>query len=355
MRGIANMKICFYYSFPTQKDWNDPDMEGSGLPGSEAAIVQITRELSKRHEVTVFNKTLREGIFNGVGYRNIGKFDYREKWDVMVVVRGQPPRLDLVPAKLKLYWSIEENSNLVKDWTKLLPFVKKVITISSFHTQELLKNTEVPRDKIYQTRLGINDKEYSTVLPKIKNKLIYCSVPRKGLDNMVQIFPLVKKVIPDARLVITSDYTLWGRKPQNEKYKKAFMRIPGVSFLGRIERERLIYEQKTSQLHVYPCTFKELFCISAMECQAAGTPSICSEIGALSTTIRDGVTGRVVKMKNGSVPIAEFAQEIIKLLKNPIEIARMSKSARERALGYFTYDKIVREWEEKFYIWLQGE
>jgi glycosyltransferase involved in cell wall biosynthesis len=349
------MKVCFYYSFRDQKDWNDSDLEKEGLPGSETAIVHISREMAKRHQVTVYNKTSREGIYHGVRYRNLQNFDYRNHWDVIMVVRGQPPRLEYVPAKLKLYWSIEEGSYLVKDWSKVLPYVKKVITISPFHTEELIRNTEVPREKIFQTRLGVNESEYQDTFPKVNNKLIYCSVPRKGLDNLAKIFPLVKREVPDASLVITSDYTLWGRKPQTDEYLKTFSKIPSVSFLGRINRKRLIYEQKTSQLHVYPCVFEELFCLSAMECQAAGTPCVCSDIGALSTTVKDGVTGKLVKMENGKVPVEEFAQEIINLLKNPVQLAKMSKAARERALQKYTYEKIVREWEESFKCWLQGK
>ena len=109
------MKICFYYSFRSQKVWHDLDLEGDGLPGSESALVSITRELAHRHEVTVYNKTSREGVFHGVRYKNISSFNYEDEWDVFLVVRGQPPRLEAVPAKIKLYWSIEEGSYYVQD------------------------------------------------------------------------------------------------------------------------------------------------------------------------------------------------------------------------------------------------
>ena len=45
---------------------------------------------------------------------------------------------------------------------------------------------------------------------KIKNRLIFTSVPGRGLDNLLRIYPTIENAIPDVSLAITSDYRLWG-------------------------------------------------------------------------------------------------------------------------------------------------
>ncbi len=342
------MNICFYYSFPVQKNWNDSDLEGSGLPGSESAIVHISRELARRHEVTVYNATSEKSVFNGVRYINLKNFSYSLKWDVFIAVRGRPPCLSRVPAKLKLYWSIEEGDFLVRDWDYVLPYVKKVVTISPFHTK-LLQKSGVPPCKIWETRLGVNYEEYKDTVEKVHDRLIYCSIPGKGLDKLLKIYPDIKKEIPSVHLVVTGDYSLRGRKETGlDKYIKMAPIRSQVIFLHNIKRDRLILEQKRSWLHVYPCNFEELFCLSAMECQAAGTPTVCTELGALPTTIKDGFTGRIIRADKGEGTLATFTKEVISLLKDPVKVEKMAQRARGRALKTYTYQAIVREWESFF-------
>ena len=59
---------------------------------------------------------------------------------------------------------------------------------------------------------------------------------------VAETFPKIKEMIPDASLVITSDYRLWGvGSPMNQQYVQAFMMMEGVEFLGAVPRERLVH------------------------------------------------------------------------------------------------------------------
>ena len=345
--------IAFYYSFPRQKDWNDSDLEGSGLAGSETALVHISRELARRqHQVTVFNLTRQEGCWHGVRYRHLERLDYNHPWEVFIAVRGPVPDLGKIKARVKVYWSIEEDRTLVKDWRLVLPYVNAVFTISPFHTRELLWRCQLPPEIIYETRLGINLDEYAAMLPKVDNKLIYCSIPGRGLEHLARIFPLIQREIPHATLVITSDYTLWGRQPGNEAYRKLFRPLKAVNFLGKVPRARLIREQKTSVLHLYPCTVAELFCLPSIECQAAGTPTIAANLGALASTVQDGFSGLLLKGPASRTGFhQEFARAVVDVLQHPGRRQEMQRQARERAWRHYSYARIVSEWEGRFLAW----
>src|SRR3990167_8366926 len=115
--------------------------------------------------------------------------------------------------------------------------------------------------------------------------MIFCSVPNRGLSTLAMAYPRIKKEIPDASLVITSDYRLWGiPNAANEQYIRSFMGIDGVRFLGAIPRMEMVSEQLKADVQAYPCNYEELFCYSVAECQVAGAYPITSNIGALGTT-----------------------------------------------------------------------
>lgn len=350
--GGSSAKIAFYYSFPLQKAWYDGDLEGSGLAGSETALVHISRELALRHAVTVFNRASREGLFNGVRYLDLRRLDYDHPWDVFIAVRGPVPDLARIKARVKAYWSIEEDQSLVGDWGRVLPHVKSVITISSFHTDELLWRCQVPPELIYESRLGISAGEYAALPPKEDNKLIYCAIPGRGLECLAGILSLVQNEIQNATLVVTSDYTLWGREAGLNHYRELFRGSRGVDLLGCIPRRRLLEEQKTSVLHLHPCSVADLFCLPSIECQAAATPTIATDLGALRSTVQDGCSGLLVPGSPGTAWFQEvFANAVINLLRSPVSLRRMADQARRRALERFNYGLIVTEWEERFGIW----
>jgi len=343
------MKIAFYYSFPLQKDWNGADLEGDGLAGSETALVHMARELAGSHQVHVFNRTSAGTLDHGVRFWNQDDLPTGVRWDVFVVVRGPAPDPASVRADIKVYWSIEEDRSQIRDWGQALRFFDAVFTVSAFHTERLAWRCGVPRHRIYETRLGINPVDYAETLPKVPYRLIYCSVPGKGLAHLAGIYREVQKEIPAVSLVITGDYTLWGRGPDDERHRALFRGLDGVEYLGRVPRKELVKLQKTSVLHVHPCVVEELFCLPSLECQAAATPSVCSDLGALPTTVEDGRSGSIVRARFDSSGFhAAFASEVSGLLRSPDVLSRMADYARERALTRFSYDIIASEWLKEF-------
>lgn len=342
------MKIAFYYD--SSFDWNDSDLETRGVGGSQLALIRISREFAKRHDVTIFNSTSREGVYNGVRYRHYRSFHPDEQWDVFISYRCAFPCPD-VNASCKIHWCIDPGDNSVE---KDLPYIDKILTVSPFHTKMMRNIFHIDETKIYEARLGIQADEYRESLPKTKNKLIFCSAPERGLQHVPLIYSLVKRQIPEVSLVITMDYSLWGFELGIETYRDLFKGLEGVNYLGKISRRRLVEEQKTSVIHIYPCDGPyEMFCLASMECQAAGTPTVATSQGALSTTVRDGETGLLIYSLPDHDPnfYQSFADAVIHLLKNPSTWRKMSNRARERALTRFSYQNLIIELERKLHEW----
>lgn len=342
------MKIGFH--FAKTWDWSDEDFEGRGIGGTEGALVCIARELAKQNEVYIYNLTSKPGRFHGVNYLHHANLSKEDQFDVFIQI-SNAPLLPELNSKVKIHWSMEDSETWVESWQRTLPYIDAVFTISPFHTRHLMTNYQIPRDLIFETSCGISGPVYQETLPKVKNQLIYCSVPNRGLSLLGHIFQIISSEIPDASLIVTSDFTLWGHEdPGNQPFKQLFAENPRVRFLGKVPRDQLTYYQKTSALHVYPCIVNELFCIASMECQAAGTPTVATNIGALETTVSHGYSGYLIDSNPFQDPdySQAFANQVISSLNNPDELEKMSNQARERALTEFSYEKLARDWTAKF-------
>ena len=341
------MKIAFY--FDGTWDWNDSYLEYPGLGGTETCLVHLSRYLAREHQVIIFNPTSQPGLYNGITYRNASSFCYREEFDALVTM-SYLPRLKESGARVKVHWSLEDSETWVRSWGEVLRAVDAVVAISPFHARWLAEQFHVPADRITVISCGVQPEEYLQPVPKITGKLIYCSVPNRGLAHLLPIYRLARERMSNLQLVITSDFSLWGRDPGNEEYRRLFSGEPGVHFLGKVPRSELVWHQKSSQLHVYPCTVNELCCLASLECQAAGTPTVATGLGALPTTVLDGRTGLIIPNHPHYDPraYAVFARAIIGLLADPGRLMAMARKARERALQEFGYPVLAGRWVKLF-------
>jgi glycosyltransferase involved in cell wall biosynthesis len=129
--------------------------------------------------------------------------------------------------------------------------------------------------------------DYSSLADERHPVLLYCSVPDRGLYYLKDLLPAIRRRVGNATLVITSDFTLWGRAAAKDGFLKFFERERGVEYLGHVDRARLVAEQRRARVLAYPCTFEEGFCIAAAECMAAGAVPVTTKAFALTTTVGD--------------------------------------------------------------------
>jgi glycosyltransferase involved in cell wall biosynthesis len=187
--------------------------------------------------------------------------------------------------------------------------------------------------------------DYPAQPEKIAGRCIFCSVPDRGLQLIPNLWPTIKEAVPDASLVITSDYRLWGsQNPLNYEHRLRLVGQEGIVFLGAVPRPQLIALQSAAQVHLYPCTYDELFCISAAECQAAGAYPITSAMGALETTNEFGVT--FTGHPEDLAWQKEYTAAVIELLSNQASLTTRAEDCMRRARARFSWDKICDKWEK---------
>lgn len=348
MYQLNGKRIVFYV--PGMYGFTDKDYFGKGVGGAEASLILLARSLAKEGWIVdIYNDTLVEEKTHGVNYRNLKNFSHDDFCDVFILFRNSMEGMDLVNAKVKLFFSCDQRTS--NDWEfEILPYINKTIVISEYHKNYLHNHYPIAFDDLKRIDLGINSSDYEHVdmSKKVKGKLLFCSVPRRGLQYLGAIYQRIKILIPYVSLYITSDYTLWGSKdPLNAEFISEFSTLPDVHFLGKVKREVLVEHQKTAEVMVYPGDYDENFCIAAMECIAAGTVPVVTNIGAMETTVAE--SGILInKMPGHHVYDDLFVEEVVKLLNDRKRLEETRTWGRRRALEKYSWDVIVEKYWRSF-------
>ena len=334
---IPEGKMRIVFMVQGNYEFSDESLEGKGVGGAEQALIFLTRELAKQgHLVEVYNKPERVGLQNGVYYHKVEEFRYSDYADVFICFRNPIKNAEMVNAPLKLFWSCDQYT--VGNYKKnVFPIYDKVICISDFHKEYFLKEYDADPKQIEVISLGVNLPDYEKEIKKVKGKMIFCSVPYRGLNELLPLYQKIKKQVPWASLFITSDYTLWGADPGNEAFKEMWQSQPDVHFLGKVPRQELVKHQLEAEVMAYPCNYDENFCISAAECISAGAIPVVFAHGALDTTI--GKDGFIAKDD------FDFVSKVVKVLKGQSKINFVS--ARKR----FDWKILANKWQTLLYSW----
>lgn len=368
------MKIAFYgrYGRPV----TGKTLEEGGCGGSESALIYMALELHKLgNEVYVFNKCGdKHGDYDGVKYRDVTEFGPLLKsgltLDILVLFRD----LDFLKVlgknaasigiKKVAYWAHDDQSYLwnnpkmlaeVGSW--LNEFTDRVFAVSNWQADIYTEKFGVKKEKILITRNGVNLELFKDGMKRENNRLIYSSVPDRGLDILVEIFPEIKKQIP-VELYIFSSFKIYGVPETDLKLKDLFekAKAEGIHIMEPVTQKELAKELQKSMLLVYPnhkATFHPVFaetsCITVLEAQAAGTPVITSKRGALPESVIDEETGVVIDGDPYSKEYKEkFIYETVDLLKDQERWGEMSTNARKKMQGFYSWTKIAAEWQAEF-------
>jgi glycosyltransferase involved in cell wall biosynthesis len=352
-----SLSIDLYCNDGSPMHITPPDIFGRGVGGAELAMMTWAEVMAGRgHKVRVYNNPNREASYNGVAYLPQSAFGWRDERDVFIAYRSPNRYTRTCRAAVKLFWSTDQQTvgNFATD---VFPYVDRVVCISPFHVDYHLKrywpeyeaflgnHAELSQEsldtKVGYFDLGVRVEEYDQEIEKVPGRCIFCSVPERGLEVLRLMWPKIKERVPNASLVITSDYTLWGApNPLNQEHRLNWLHHQDVDFMGKIPRAELVKEQLKAEVMPFSCSYEELFCISAAECQVAGAVPVTSGLGALPTTNQWGsvLKGNIL---DGAWQ-ESFINEVYFYLASVSTIRKMKDESRAR----FDWNIICEQWEQ---------
>jgi glycosyltransferase involved in cell wall biosynthesis len=344
----------------TEDVWNPRTAREQGIGGSEEAVVHLSEGLVKLGwNVTVYNNCgYKEEVFDGVTYKPHWAWNYRDKQDAVILWRS--PRLaDYEINTDKLYVDLHDVVQEGEFNEKRLAKIDKIFVKSNFH-RALFPN--VPDDKFVVIPNGIDASAFFES-EKDPNLIINTSSPDRSLSALIDVFEMVKKEVPSAKLQWAYGFKVFdavhGSNDKIMEWKKRMMKRMeevGIEVMGRVSHEKVAQMYRKANIFLYPTEFAEIHCISAAKAQAGGAIPVCTDFAALEETVQFGFKAHSEKNKDNWCQPYQFdfgaeskeakrqmADEVIRLLKNPPkDRSKMSDWAKD------TYDwsKIIEQWNQ---------
>ena len=184
---------------------------------------------------------------------------------------------------------------------------------------------------------------------------------RKGAHRVLQMWPLVRRQLPSARLIVVGSTKLYGEDWQvgslgvaEPAFEARYIR-PIVDQFGSLEKAgvtvagllgadsmRTLYRQ--SALGIVNFNWQgslEGFCISAIEMLADQLPVFSFARGALPETI--GPTSGAVLLRSPDITLA--ANRLAAMLQEPEYLSQLGAKGRDYVLEHYSLEHILDQWE----------
>jgi glycosyltransferase involved in cell wall biosynthesis len=158
------------------------------------------------------------------------------------------------------------------------------------------------------------------------------------VDVVIEAFARLRERHPQATLVLA------GIGSQEARLRQlAAARAPGaVEFLGRVEPSAMpaVYDRADIFVNASVLDNQPL---SILEALAAGLPVVTTAAGDIANLVRDGVSGRIVPMRDAGAMAAAVGE----LLDDPGTALRMAQRARDNVEA-FTWTAVHPAWAEAY-------
>jgi glycosyltransferase involved in cell wall biosynthesis len=221
----------------------------------------------------------------------------------------------------------------------------KIIGVSNYvlnHTAEYI-NFEAKRGPVIYNPVDLNRFYLSEPDKVIKGRIFFAGTvcEKKGIRQLIEAFPLIKKEVPYARLIIAgrdwkypdgSSYTEWVKQFIFDDDKDA------VIFLGPVKNDDIPSFIEKAEVCVYP-SHMEAMPLAWLEVLAMGKAFVGSRLGPGPEVVKDGVTGLLCDPLNPE----DIAQKTINILMNHELGNSLGIAAREDIIQRFSIGKLLRQ------------
>ena len=327
------------------------------------ALLALSRSLVEAgHEVDVVGRCPGPGFYAGV--RFVDRYSMITRMgeappDVLVCIPELLPLVLPVPARCRLVWSgnaFAGGDVLVSvpyEWApelgrpgrvaRVLPLadvgqvVDAFVAKSRWQVVDQHAATGISIERFHVLGNGIPMEHYrGPPVARVPLRVVYTSQPRRGLEHLLAIWPLVRDAVPRAELHVFG----------YEGASAAATVLPGVVHRGAVGKSALAGELRRAAVFAYPNTIRETFCTAVAEAQAAGLPVVTSDRAALVERVQHGVDGFLVPGDPGGPEgRAKFVEYIVSLLLDERLRSRMSQAAWQHARVEYDWAGIAASWE----------
>jgi glycosyltransferase involved in cell wall biosynthesis len=221
----------------------------------------------------------------------------------------------------------------LKLWRRWRPVFKAVIAASEAVRSRLLAEGVGPIEVIHN---GIAAEAPRSSLP-LSPTIAFAGrlVREKGVDVLLRAFALLKRPLPEAKLVICGD------GPERTRIETLIRELnlsDSVSMPGFLPACDVVKTFRQSWVVAVPSVWEEPFGHVAIEAMMNGVPIVVSKSGGLAEIVADGGTGFVVPPNDSEA----LSSALLKIAGDRQTAETMGRAAHERAVALFSEAELVR-------------
>jgi len=181
------------------------------------------------------------------------------------------------------------NCQLMHDET-FVNSIQHFVYVSDWQLQQYQKTFPISHANNHVIKNAIEPIEYKEKL-KGKIKLIYTSMPNRGLEVLLDVFEMMNR--DDVELTIYSSTIIYGKGYIDNNAQRLFNRcksMKNVIYKGYAMNNAVRKALQEHHILAYPSIFEETSCLAAIEAGAAGCKIVTTNFGALPETCGEYAT-----------------------------------------------------------------
>jgi beta-1,4-mannosyl-glycoprotein beta-1,4-N-acetylglucosaminyltransferase len=348
--------VLFFTGF-SSVDWNYTYLQNNSIGGSETAVFELAKELTKTFNVIIAGQVGEEEInMNGktLKFIHLGHLNdllLNNKFKCIIISR-YVSFFELYPifnCNQLILMSHDTNflNNVVgidKSCHEIIQEnnnkIDRCICLTEWHKQLYVKEYPCLENKIDIINNGIPGVPGCTLgtSTKLKNSFAYTSCSVRGLGRLLELWPEILIAFPDATLNIASYEDFPKDQYDMDLANKINILGDSVKHLGKLNKTDLYILLGKTEYWLYPCSFNETSCISCLEMLMCEVVCLYYPIAGLTCTLGD--YGIQVSKGNEIDTLKKLTEtRKTELRKNGLEYA---KSCSWSNRGLLWKDKIYR-------------
>lgn len=266
------------------------------LGGTQSSVCYLSNRLSKHFEVAVMNSTKEITINKWLSVpldrktESIKQFvDQFQPAMIIVVSTGDVAKMlkpHISPHIPMVMWMhhdiVQPCVQILKDDMNLRAW-DGWIFVSEWQRDRYVEQFKIPKGKTFIVPNGIPDIPIPVATKK--NIMTFTTVPYRGLEFLLDVWPIVKKHVPDAEFRVFSSMKVY--QTSDDEYLDLYDRAKklGVDYRGSVSQPELMSSLAESKVWCLPTKLAETFCITAHEANATGCHIIATDIGAFKDVL----------------------------------------------------------------------
>jgi UDP-glucose:(glucosyl)LPS alpha-1,2-glucosyltransferase len=224
-----------------------------------------------------------------------------------------------------------------------------IVFVSHWQYEYFKKIFDVPSHKSIVIHNATNSFQTFSKSKKGKLKLIYTSMPYRGLYILLKTIQNLQRDdieldIYSSTIIYGKDFDLENRRKFEDLFEYA-KKLPNVFYKGYGTNNEIREAVSNAHIMAYPCIFEETSCMSAIEALSAGCLMVSTDLGALKETCSTWANLLTYDSNENNL-----IRRYTKFLENSIE-NYWNDETQDKLKDQFSYYNKYYSWEYRIKQW----